>query len=261
MSPVATHVCTEGIAPVRAAPDPQSELLTQLLFGEGLVAQSEHEGVVFGATAADRVEGFVPSEFLVPRSSAATHRVQRAFIEIYRAPALTMATGRILPMNVLVEGSGNASPVRYPGGGPGSTAVELSSGGWVTEQGLAPIGHFATDVQAVARMFIGAVYLPGGKTWLGCDGPGFVQTALGACGMHIPRRLDQQVRYFEERRPASGAAASPHSVIYSGKSCGFLFGDDVIAARPQTMLVDVPSRAEFLADCRVEPRIFPLPRF
>ncbi len=261
MNSVATHVCTEGIAPVRAALDPQSELLTELLYGEAFVARSEHEGLVFGATAADGVEGFVPSEFLVRGSGRATHRVGRAFIEIYRAPALTMATGKILPMNALVEVTGNASPVRYPGGGPGATAVELSSGGWVTEQGLAPIGPFATDVQAVARMFIGAVYLHGGKTWLGCDGPGFVQTVLGACGMQIPRRLEQQVRYFEERRPASGAAASPHSVIYSGKTCGFLLGDNVIAARRLTMLVDVPSRAEFLADCGVEPRIFPLPPF
>jgi cell wall-associated NlpC family hydrolase len=261
MSPEATHVCNEGIAPVRAAPDPQSELLTELLFGEGLVAQSEHEGLVFGATAADRVDGFVPSQFLARRARPATHRVRRAFIEIYRAPALTMATGKILPMNALVGVTGKSSPVRYPGGGPGSTAVELSSGGWVTEQGLAPVGQFATDVQAVARMFIGAVYLQGGKTWLGCDGPGLVQTVLAACGVHIPRRLEQQVRYFEERRPASAAAASPHAVIYSDTSCGFLFGHDVIAARPQTMLVDVSSRAEFLADCRCEPRIFPLQRF
>jgi cell wall-associated NlpC family hydrolase len=258
MSPEATHVCSEGIAPVRAAPDPQSELLTELLLGEEFVAQSEHEGLVFGATAADGIEGFVPAAFLLPRAGGATHRVRRTFIEIYRAPALTMASGKILPMNALVEVGGRTAPVRYPGGGPGSTAVELRSGGWVTEQGLSPAGHFATDVQAVARMFIGAVYLHGGKTWLGCDGAGFVQTVLAACGMQVPRRLEQQIRYFEGRGPASDAQAHRHAVIYSGTSCGLLFGNDVVAARPQTMLVDVSSRRKFLMDSPNQPRVFAL---
>ena len=253
----ATFVCSEGIAPVRSELDPQSELLTQLLLGEEFVAKSEHEGLVFGATAADGVEGFVPSEFLVPRSGRATHRVRRTFIEIYRAPALTMAAGKILPMNARVELTGRSAAVRYPGGGPGSTAVELRSGGWVTEQGLSPIDRFETDVRAVARMFIGAVYLHGGKTWLGCDGPGFVQTVLAACGLKIPPQIEQQVRYFEGR-PHGGEGPGSRAVIYSGTSCGFLFGGDVIAARPRTMLVDVSSRKDFLADSRDRPRIFPL---
>jgi hypothetical protein len=261
MTPEATCICSEGIAPVRSEPDPQSELLTQLLCGEEFVAKSEHEGLVFGATAADGVEGFVPGAFLVPGSGRATHRVRRTFIEIYRAPALTMAAGRILPINALVELTGRSSPVRYPGGGPGSTAVELRSGGWVTEQGLSPIGRFATDVQAVARMFIGAVYMHGGKTWLGCDGPGLVQTVLAACGIHVPRQLERQVRYFAGRPSATGTDPRTCAVIYSDTSCGFLFGGDVVAARPETMLVDVSSREDFLIGCPDPPRIFSLEGF
>jgi len=254
----ATYVCSEGIAPVRAGPDPQSELLTELLFGEEFLAGAEHEGLVLGTTAADGVEGFVPSELLMRRSGSATHRVRRTFIEIYRAPALTMAAGKILPMNALVQLTGQSAAVRYPGGGPGSTAVELRSGEWITEQGLSPVGHIATDVQAVARMFVGAVYLHGGTTWLGCDGPGLVQTVLGACGMKIPRRLEQQMRYFEERQAAGGADPGLCAVIYSDACCGFLFGNDVIAARPQSLLVDVSSSEEFLMDCPSKSRIFPL---
>ena len=261
MTPEATYVCSEGIAPVRSEPDPQSELLTQLLCGEEFLARSEHEGLVFGATAVDGVEGFVPRELLASGPARATHRVRRTFIEIYRAPALTMAAGKILPMNALVELTGRSAAVRYPGGGPGSTAVELSSGGWVTEQGLCPLGRFESDAHAIARMFIGAVYLHGGKTWLGCDGPGFVQTVLAACGMHVPRQREPQIRFFERRHSASGTEPRPYALIYSDTTCGFLFGREVIAAWPATMLVDACSREDFLVGCSTSPRIFPLEGF
>src|SRR5262245_43274029 len=165
-----TFACVEGIAPVRAEPDPQSRQLTDLLFGETFVARSEHEGLAFG-TAADGTEGFVARESLAPSSGQPTHAVRRVFIHVYHAPDLTTASNTILPMNALVELTGRSSPLRYPGGGTGPTMVELRRGGWVTEQGLAPISQFAHDPGAIAKSFVGAACLPGGKTWLGCDGP------------------------------------------------------------------------------------------
>ena len=137
----ATFVCVDGIAPVRAEPDPQSRQLTDLLFGEEFIAASEHEGLAFGATA-DGVDGFVPRASLAPRSGRPTHHVRRTFIHVYNAPDLMMASDKILPLNALVELTGRSAPLRYPGGGPGSTVVELRSGGWVTEHGVAPIGQF-----------------------------------------------------------------------------------------------------------------------
>ncbi|MGH6727415.1 MAG: hypothetical protein ACREB8_12845 [Pseudolabrys sp.] len=229
-----------------------------MFFGEEFIAKSEHEGVVFGATGSDVVEGFVPRASLAPKPGRVTHRVRRTFIHIYSAPDLLRYTGEILPMNALVETTGRSGAARNPSGGPGSTMVELRSGGWVTDQGLSPIGHFESEVQAVARMFIGAVYLPGGKTWLGCDGPGFIQTALAACGLSIPRRFKQQIDYFERKQSTNGEGVAPSAVIFSNTSCGFLFGKDVIAARVQSMQVDVSSREKFLVDSKGQPRIFSL---
>src|SRR5262245_13661613 len=95
-------VCVGGIAPVRAAPDPQSRQLTDLLFGEEFVVTSEHEGLAFGTTA-DGTEGFVSRESLAPKSGQPTHCVRRTFIHVYSAPDLMMASDTILPMNALVE--------------------------------------------------------------------------------------------------------------------------------------------------------------
>ncbi len=249
MNTDANFVCIDGIVPVRSEPDPQSERITDLLFGEEFCAKSEHEGAVFGATGADGVEGFVPRASLASKSGRATHRVRRTFIHIYSAPDLMMAAGKILPMNALVEVTGRSAAVRYPGGGPGSTVVELRSGGWVTEQGLSPIDQFETDLRSVAAMFIGAVYLHGGKTWLGCDGPGFVQTVLAACGRRVPRRLSEQTEFF--RRENLSKMGRQLSVVYCGASCGFSFeNDELIIASLRHMQVIQTSQAEFLRNER-----------
>jgi hypothetical protein len=262
MTSDATFVCSDGIVPVRSQPDPQSERITDLLFGEEFVARSEHEGVVFGATRADKVHGFVPRESLASKSGGPTHRVRRTFIHVYYTPKLVAAAGKILPMNALVEVTGRSAAVLYPGGGPGSTVVELRSGGWVTDQGLSPIDQFEGDLLSVAAMFVGAVYLDGGKTWLGCDGPGFVQTVLAACGYKIPRRLADQAEFFRVAS-ASSVSFAPLSVIYCGDSCAFgLESGEVIGASLEEMRVIRTSREMFFRrESDLQNRlIFPVPQ-
>jgi hypothetical protein len=255
-----TLVSIDGVVPVRADLNPQSERLTDLLFGEEFVAISEHEGAIFGTTRVDGVEGFVPSASLACRSTRATHRVRRTIILVYHAPDLLTASGKILPMNALVELTGRSAAVRYPGGSPGSTVVELRTGGWVTEQGLSPIDQFEADLGSVASMFIRAVYLHGGKTWFGCDSSGFIQTVLAARGKRVPRERAHQMRLFEREHIALGSPSPTvgHSVVYSDASCGFLLGNDVVAARTETMLVDVTPLEEFSRRSETPVRIIPI---
>ncbi len=253
-------VCIDAIAPVRSAPDPRSARLTELLFGEEFIPRSEREGLVHGTMRRDGIEGFVARESLAAKTGHATHRVRRSFIHVYPSPDLVAATDTILPMNAVVEITGRSAPLRYPGGGPGSTVVQLRSGGWVAEQSLSPLDRFATDVRAVAAMFVGAVYLHGGKTWLGCDGPGLVQTVLAACGLHVPRRIAAQREFFESPPSAgdAGVIGLAGSVVYSDAACGFLFDDAVIAARAETMMVEAMSWDEFSGICAGPIRVFGL---
>jgi dipeptidyl peptidase-like protein len=237
-------VCTQGIVAVRASPDSQSERLTDLLLGEPFIARSEDEGLVFGSADGDGIEGFVPRDALAPGPSRPTHHIRRTFILLYDEPDLRKCTGRVLPMNALLELTGRSAVVRFPSGGPGSSSVaELRGGGWVTEQGLAPIGQFETDLRPVAESFVGAVYLPGGKTWLGCDGPGFIQTVLAACGLKIPRRRDEQLDFFRRANPiALGMTAA--SVVYRADACGFGFADGqaIVASVEHMQVIRTASR-------------------
>jgi hypothetical protein len=255
-------VCIDGIVPVWSDSDPRSERLTELLFGEEFVAKSEHEGIVLGATGTDLVEGFVPRASLASKTNRPTHRVRRPLIHVYHAPDLVMAAGKMLPMNALVTLTGRSAAVRYPGGGPGSSAVELLTGGWVTEHGVAAIHDFEKHPGELAKSFIGAVYLHGGKTWRGCDGPGLVQTVLAACGHAVPRQINRQILFCEQTyQEVSASSVNPTaaSVIYAGESCGLLLGSTVMAARTDTIHVDATPFEEFIEGRRTPPRMFALP--
>lgn len=258
-----TSVCIDGLVPVRAEPDPLSERLTDLLFGETFTASSEREGLVFGSTE-DGIQGFVPSVSLAARSGPATHRIQRRFIHVYQAPDLRNAAGTTLPMNSLVQLTGRSAAISFSSGGPASSMLELRSGGWISDQAVVPIGHFEKNWTTLAHSFVGAVYLHGGKTWLGCDGSGLVQTLFAAFGFRIPRQLSLQIQFFErqfeETTIPHTSAPLPASPIYFGSSCGLAFERSVVAARIETMQVDVTSLEEFLDPKRVHsdtrPRIF-----
>jgi cell wall-associated NlpC family hydrolase len=67
-----------------------------------------------------------------------------------------------------------------------------ASGGAIVLHHLAARDALETDAVAVAERFLGTPYLWGGKSSLGIDCSGLVQTALGALGIAVPRDTDLQ---------------------------------------------------------------------
>lgn len=232
-------VCTQSVAPILRSPDPQSERLSDLLFGEAFAIRHEQGAWAFGA-GPDGTEGCVALASLAAPSGAATHRVRRGVVQRFDEPALTRTSGVLLPLNARVRLTGATAAIRYPGGGPGSIVVELESGGWVTQQGLAPIDEPERDLRAVAEGLVGGAYLHGGKTWIGLDGPGFVHTVLAACGLAVPRALDAQRAFIAESKLTVGA--EPVSVTHADGACGFAFADGqaIVVSLAQMAVVRTP---------------------
>lgn len=249
MRPGKPFFCIQPSSPVYSEPSLGSPPVTELLFGENFLVEAEGAGYVFGRLPDDDAPAYIRADALAPEAEAASHRVARKLIEVYRAPALNAAVHIQLPLNALVRLSGARDTIRYGSGRPGTEAAELTGGGWVATQGLLPVERILPNSEDVARLLIGALYVPGGKTWLGCDGVGLIHTVLAACGVPIPRRSDAQLRHLENLGnesavpPPSGAC-----LIYAGESAGFLFpGGEVIAASTADMQVVHLPVGEFLA--------------
>jgi len=168
--------------PLRTAPRPDAPLLTEALKGERVIVYEEtQEGWAWGQLKTDSYVGYMPGSGLAPPGAAPTHRVAALRTLVFPGPSIKLPPVEALPLGATLAIARTADRM-----------VVTHAGGYVPAAHLRPIGDYEVDFVAVAERFVGVPYLWGGKTALGLDCSGLVQTALGACGMSCPRDSDMQ---------------------------------------------------------------------
>ncbi|AWN52762.1 NlpC/P60 family protein [Methylobacterium sp. 17Sr1-1] len=175
------HRIVVPVAPLRRAPDPTAALDSEALFGEAATVYELRDGWAFAQLAADGYVGYLPEEALGPAGPAPTHRVSGLRTFLYPAADLKRPVLGALSFGALVTVAAREGAY-----------ARLSDGGFVWAGHLAPVAAFEPDVAATALRFLGTPYLWGGRSSLGLDCSGLVQTALAAAGLPAPRDSDQQ---------------------------------------------------------------------
>jgi cell wall-associated NlpC family hydrolase len=176
--------------PLRRAPDPSRGFETEALFGEGVTIFDEAGGWSWVQLSRDGYVGYVPSEVLRRGVLQPTHRVQTLGTFLYAAPDIKSSPLMHLSMNALL-------PVR----GGDEHFLELAAGGFVYARHATSVNRYARDFVAIAERFLGMPYLWGGRTHIGVDCSGLVQTALAAAGIAAPRDTDMQLAELGESVP------------------------------------------------------------
>ncbi|MCZ0735912.1 C40 family peptidase [Phreatobacter sp. AB_2022a] len=170
------------IVPLRGAPRADAMLDTELTYGEPVTIYDETGGWAYLQSARDGYVGYAPAEaFGTP--AAATHRVAVLRTYLYPGPGIKLPPIGLIPMNAGLTVTGLA----------GDFAV-TDTGAHVVARHIRAIGEHAEDFVAVAEAYRGTPYLWGGRTSLGLDCSGLVQTALEAAGIAAPRDTDMQER-------------------------------------------------------------------
>lgn len=169
-------------APLRRRPHATLGYDSELIAGEIFDVYDRADGFAWGQARRDGYVGYLPEEALGPILPAPTHRV--ADLRAFLYPAASM----------------KATPVGFLPYGAEIAAFEEEAGylrtslGYCYAKHLRPLAERPTDPVTEAERFLGIPYLWGGKSSLGLDCSGLVQTVCSACGIVSPRDSDMQER-------------------------------------------------------------------
>jgi cell wall-associated NlpC family hydrolase len=174
---------TVAVAALRGKPDLATGIDTELTYGEPVTVFDETGGFAWLQSARDGYVGYADVGHIGPVGAPATHRVATLRTYLYPSPSIKLPPIALVPMNARLTLAGH----------DGQFAV-TDTGAHVIAHHLAPLGTAEPDYVAVAERYVGTPYLWGGRTSLGLDCSGLVQTALEAAGIAAPRDSDMQER-------------------------------------------------------------------
>lgn len=174
------------VAPLRARPDRDAGIDTELLLGEDLLVFESMDGWSWVKSLADGYVGYLPEHAAEPNEAPLTHHivVPRSFV--YPGQDLRFPVRMALSMGSRIRVTGEAET-------RGTRYLLLEDGGAVIANHCLPLGSFPDDdYVAIAARFLETPYLWGGRSGFGIDCSGLVQLSLQMTGRAAPRDSDMQ---------------------------------------------------------------------
>ncbi|MCL3779606.1 hypothetical protein EMN47_04295 [Prolixibacteraceae bacterium JC049] len=196
-------ISTLSIIPVRSEPSERSEMVTQILFGEHFQVYEKMMGWSKVQLSFDGYEGWVDTKMITPISA-------RRFEKLEANPAAIVTDiFSIVPLDeqqttMIAAGSSLPCWRPYKKQYSLSDSVELSMEGSFT---YGQVKNARSFIIKQALRFFNAPYLWGGRTPMGVDCSGLVQSVYKMAGITLPRDASQQVdlgetlSFVEEAQP------------------------------------------------------------
>lgn len=181
VEPQFRQVCADR-APLRRAPNPDSEQEAEAIFGERMRLFEEKDGWAWVQSERDGYVGYCEAKRLTGTSWTSSHVVAVPRTPLFSGPGLKYAVRQFLHMESTLE------------------VLDAKDGylqtphGWVFAKHLCTKRQHQSDYVNSALLFIGVPYVWGGRSSLGLDCSGLVQVVLQRAGIEAPRDSDMQAK-------------------------------------------------------------------
>lgn len=222
-------------AALRRDPRSNAGLETEALFGEAVrVFEETAEGWCFVQLERDDYVGYMPAQALGPAITP-THKV--CGLRTFVFPGADIKLPPVMDVCF-------ASPVAVR---EVKGTFAMTDLGFIPTAHLAPLEEVAADPVAEALRFLEVPYLWGGRSSLGIDCSGLVQTALMACGIPAPRDSDMQEQALGAELPLDGPFRRGDLLFWPGHVGLVENGETLLHANAFHMAVSRENLADALA--------------
>ncbi|PWD98079.1 C40 family peptidase [Marinilabilia rubra] len=181
---MAYSICTYGFIPVRTEPAESAQLETQILFGESFELLEHIPGWQKIRCHYDDYQGWIDDKLVVKLDDRDVQQWDKASGVIVDKPYIKVICESDSSAMLVSAGS------RVVFNGEDRNAIRIGSFEFYLQ---GKISDKKPDIETVARGFMNAPYLWGGRSFYGIDCSGLVQVVFKTVGVFLPRNASQQI--------------------------------------------------------------------
>ena len=179
----------KSLANIYAKPSKESEVVSQILFGEKFKILSKKKNWLKIKTDYDNYIGFIKNEKFTEKFQP-THKVYKLKTTIYKKKKNKFVSSR----NFLFFAS-KITLMNFSG-----QFIEFKKNSWVKKKDLKPVNFNEKNISKILRLFLNTKYLWGGKTSKGIDCSALIQMYFYFNNIFFPRDTKDQVKFLKKNK-------------------------------------------------------------
>lgn len=176
-----------SIIPMRKEPREQSEMISQLLFGESYQVLDETDNWISILTQFDHYTGWINRKLFVKISESSYHDLFMQYPPVLASMLMIIESPGTPPFSILAGST-------LTGYSENKNLLTIENREFHIRQTIGDAhAKNSKSFPAIVNMFMNAPYLWGGRTVFGCDCSGLVQSVYKIMGIALERDSSQQV--------------------------------------------------------------------
>jgi hypothetical protein len=222
---------SKSAAPVLAAPIHGSEQISEALCGEIVEVYEVTNGYAWSQLVNDDYVGHIKIDAINENIFKPTHKIRALRTYGFESPNVKAPVIMTFSLGATLCATGESK----------CGFVDCGVHGWVFEEHLCPLGDFFSNPVEIAKWFLKAPYLWGGRQSFGLDCSGLTQIAFGACGVKLPRdsRLQEAIGEKIEFDESLRNLRAGDLAFWQGHVAMMIDDTNIIHANAHHMMVEI----------------------